>query len=112
MDNTIEMKIKCNSNSWPIISDGFFRMKMTEQLSRDGIPRDAVDKIFQNSVNILSNCPNPKDETPNSKTGIIIGKVQSGKTSNFISLMALAFDNNYDIIVVLGGTKIFFLVKM
>ncbi|AJY74294.1 Z1 domain-containing protein [Paenibacillus beijingensis] len=105
MDKTIEMKVKNNSNSWPIISDGFFRMKMTEQLTKDDIPRDAVDKIFQNSINILSNCPNPKDENPNSKTGIIIGKVQSGKTSNFISLMALAFDNDYDIIVVLGGTK-------
>lgn len=106
MENTFEMKIKSNKfNSWPIISDGFFREKMTEQLAKDGIPLNAIDKIFQNSINILSNCPNPKDETPNSKTGIVIGKVQSGKTSNFISLMALAFDNNYDIIIVLGGTK-------
>ncbi|MDP4095781.1 hypothetical protein OIN60_03125 [Paenibacillus sp. P96] len=104
MDNIIEMKIK-DSNSWPIVSDGYFRKKMTDQLVKDGIRLDAVDKIFQNSINILSNCPNPMDETPNSKTGIVIGKVQSGKTSNFISLMALAFDNNYDIIVVLGGTK-------
>ena len=35
----------------------------------------------------------------------MIGKVQSGKTSNFISITALAFDNNYDIVIVLGGTK-------
>lgn len=103
--DAIEMKVKSNSNCWPITSDGFFRKKMTEQLIKDDIPSDAVDRIFQNAVNILSNCPNPNSETPNSKTGIIIGKVQSGKTSNFISLMALAFDNNYDIIVVLGGTK-------
>ncbi|PAK47925.1 Z1 domain-containing protein [Paenibacillus sp. 7541] len=104
MENAIEMKVKGNS-SWPIISDGFFRKKMTEQLIKDEIPLNAIDKIFQNSINILSNCPDPKDETPSSKTGIVIGKVQSGKTSNFISLMALAFDNYYDIIVVLGGTK-------
>ena len=31
------------------------------------------------------------------ETGIVIGKVQSGKTSNFISVLALAFDNGYDI---------------
>lgn len=99
------MRLDNINNDWPIVSDGFFRMKMSEQLVNDGIPIDAVDKIFQNAVNILSNCPNPQNTAPNSKTGIIIGKVQSGKTSNFISLMALAFDNNYDIIVVLGGTK-------
>lgn len=37
--------------------------------------------------------------------GIVIGKVQSGKTSNFIALTALAFDNNYNIAVILGGNK-------
>jgi hypothetical protein len=105
MENGIKMRIRNSNNTWPVVSDGFFRMKMTEQLINDDIPMDAVDKIFQNSVNILSNCPNPRVDSPNSKTGIVIGKVQSGKTSNFISLMALAFDNNYDIIVVLGGTK-------
>ena len=39
------------------------------------------------------------------KHGIEIGKVQSGKTSNFIALTALAFDNKYNIAVILGGNK-------
>lgn len=39
------------------------------------------------------------------KHGIVIGKVQSGKTSNFIALTALAFDNKYNIAVILGGNK-------
>lgn len=105
MDNSIELKICGSQAGWPIVAAGFFRMKMAEQLIKDGIPNNAVDKIFNNAVNILSNCPDPHVDIPNAKTGIIIGKVQSGKTSNFISLMALAFDNCYDIIVVLGGTK-------
>ncbi len=41
-----------------------------------------------------------------SRTGIVIGKVQSGKTSNFISVLALAFDNKYDVAVVLGGNTL------
>jgi len=106
MDNTLDLRICGSQSGWPIVSDGFFRAKMTEQLIKDGISADAVDKIFDNAVNILSNCPDPYIDVPNSKTGIIIGKVQSGKTSNFISLMALAFDNKYDIIIVLGGTKL------
>lgn len=105
MDAVFDMRISSTGDGWPIISDGFFRNKMTAQLIKDGIPNNAVDQIFHNAVSILSNCPNPYNDTPDSKTGIVIGKIQSGKTSNFISLMALAFDNRYDIVVVLGGTK-------
>lgn len=39
------------------------------------------------------------------KHGIVIGKVQSGKTSNFIALTALAFDNKYNVAIILGGNK-------
>ena len=39
------------------------------------------------------------------RLGIVIGKVQSGKTSNFIALTALAFDNQYNIAIILGGNK-------
>lgn len=106
MGTIFDLRPYNNQFSWPIVSDGFFRGKMAEQLIKDGIPSNAVDQIFHNAVNILSNCPDPYDDAPDSKTGIVIGKVQSGKTSNFISLMALAFDNHYDIVVVLGGTKI------
>lgn len=106
MDTTFDLRACNYQTGWPIVSDGFFKNKMSEQLIKDGIPSGAIDQIFHNAASILSNCPNPFNETPDSKTGIVIGKVQSGKTSNFISLMALAFDNCYDIVVVLGGTKI------
>ena len=36
---------------------------------------------------------------------LCLGKVQSGKTSFFISSIALAFDNGYDLAYVIGGTK-------
>ncbi len=34
--------------------------------------------------------------------GMLLGKVQSGKTRTFISILALAFDNDYDIAIVLS----------
>ena len=40
----------------------------------------------------------------NAKTGapgLLLGKIQSGKTKSFIGLIALAFDNGFDVIVVL-----------
>jgi len=34
------------------------------------------------------------------KPGMLLGKVQSGKTRTFISILALSFDNNYDIAII------------
>ncbi|MGB0218811.1 MAG: Z1 domain-containing protein [Sinimarinibacterium flocculans] len=39
--------------------------------------------------------------TTSDHPGMLLGKVQSGKTRTFISVLALAFDNGYDIAVVL-----------
>ena len=45
-------------------------------------------------------------DTDANKPGILLGKVQSGKTKTFMGIMALCFDNNYDIVIVLTkGTK-------
>ena len=35
------------------------------------------------------------------KPGILLGKIQSGKTRAFIGVIALAFDNGYDVAIVL-----------
>lgn len=45
-------------------------------------------------------------KTLGSKPGMLLGKIQSGKTKTFMAIMGLAFDNDYDIAVVLTkGTK-------
>lgn len=45
-------------------------------------------------------------DTSSKKPGILLGKVQSGKTRAFLGVMALAFDNGYDIAIILTkGTK-------
>lgn len=93
------------SETWLIKSDGFFKQKVEKTLLED-MGQDAVDMTFSNAIRILSHCPNPYGEGEFSKTGIIIGKVQSGKTSNFISVLALALDNDYKVEVVLGGNTL------
>lgn len=40
--------------------------------------------------------------TTSDHPGMLLGKVQSGKTRTFISVLALAFDNGYDIAIVLS----------
>lgn len=92
--------------SWNIEVDGFYKSKVEKQMLADEMTQDAVDSIFSNAVRILNHCPNPSAQQELSETGIVIGKVQSGKTSNFISVLALAFDNGYDIAIVLGGNTL------
>ena len=91
---------------WSIKVDGYFKKKSEEQMLNDEMPQEAIDSIFANGARILSHCPNPDEDKEVSETGIVIGKVQSGKTSNFISTLALAFDNDYDIAIVLGGNTL------
>lgn len=95
-----------NQIPWTIKFDGYFRSNVEKQMLNDDMTPEAVDSIFSNATRILSRCPNPQLETSVAETGIVIGKVQSGKTSNFISVLALAFDNGYNIAVVLGGNTL------
>ena len=95
-----------DTHPWNIVVDGFFRENVEKQMLADDMSLEAVDSVFSNAVRILSHCPNPNIQEELAETGIVIGKVQSGKTSNFISVLALAFDNGYDIAIVLGGNTL------
>lgn len=61
-------------------------------------------KLISSCVELLTKC---HDTTLNNnkKTGLIIGKVQSGKTTFFLSAIAMAFDNRFNIAIVFTGTK-------
>lgn len=91
---------------WSISVDGFFRKSVENRMREDDMTEEAIDSIFNNAARILGRCPNPNIQEQVAETGIVIGKVQSGKTSNFISVLALAFDNGYDIAIVLGGNTL------
>ena len=62
------------------------------------------DGVVQTAASILGRCPSPM-ETSSSATGLALGKVQSGKTLSYTSVVALGVDNGYRITVVLAGTK-------
>jgi hypothetical protein len=46
------------------------------------------------------------NDTSSQKPGILLGKIQSGKTRAFLGIMVLAFDNGYDVSIILTkGTE-------
>ena len=100
-----EIKKQDTDKFGDITTDGYFASAVSREMMRndDSMTDDIVNNVFANASSILNECPNPSGSGEFKKTGIVIGKVQSGKTSNFIALLALAFDNGYNLGVVIGG---------
>ncbi|PNY91294.1 hypothetical protein CD035_13780 [Mammaliicoccus sciuri] len=67
-------------------------------------PSQVIDQIDYAADEIMDNLANPKTENNFSRKGLVIGAVQSGKTSNYIGLMNKAADSGYKVIIVLTGT--------
>lgn len=62
------------------------------------------NSVLLEAQRILGRClPPTKSGAP--ETGLVVGYVQSGKTLSFETVIALARDNGYGLIIVLGGTK-------
>ncbi len=60
-------------------------------------------KLKKEVYQILDATPKPEPGIGWKYKGLVFGKVQSGKTSNFIGLIAKAIDVGYDLIIVLAG---------
>lgn len=100
MSKTFDIRFteKIQSSNTPLDIEGEFLMHVRNRLS---IPHDSMNEIIQNSTGVLSQIPFRNDDF--NTTGIIIGKVQSGKTSNFMVMVAMAFDNGFNLSIVVGG---------
>jgi hypothetical protein len=64
---------------------------------------DTVDKLDDITDDVLDHLKDPTSTGDWDKRGMVVGQVQSGKTSNYIGLMSKAADYGYKIIVVLAG---------
>jgi hypothetical protein len=85
-----QAKDKC----WPAVVD---------HLRRDGWSRDpAIARLDESSTRVVSLLNHPKERSFTTR-GLVVGHVQSGKTTNFTSVMAKAADRGYKLFIVLAG---------
>ena len=80
------------------------------ELSNGKLKHDpaAAERLRIDSLDILGQCQPPGPAAAggrSGRTGLIVGRVQSGKTMSFTAVMAAARDNGYRLIVVLVGTQ-------
>ncbi|HED12884.1 MAG TPA: alpha-1,4 polygalactosaminidase [Gammaproteobacteria bacterium] len=66
------------------------------------LPGGAGDAVLDAAASILGRGVSP-GQANDQKTGLVVGYVQSGKTLSFTTVMALARDNGYQLVVVIAG---------
>lgn len=65
---------------------------------------EACIAVLNSAVSILSKSVDPQEEAGR-ETGLVVGYVQSGKTLSFTTVMALARDNGFQLVIVVAGTS-------
>lgn len=78
-----------------------FQERYRQYLKYKHYGSNAIKSIIEESEKILSFCADP--ESCERKKGLVMGDVQSGKTSNYLALASLACDYGYKVILILAG---------
>ncbi|WP_370106424.1 Z1 domain-containing protein [Streptacidiphilus sp. BW17] len=76
---------------------------LVRQLERDGWPQEpAIRSLDDSSTRIVSLLDHPREPSFATR-GLVVGYVQSGKTTSFTAVTAKAVDRGYKLIIVLAG---------
>lgn len=67
-------------------------------------PSFPINDLDDFTDKILDKCVNPKEKGSWDRRGMVVGHVQSGKTSNYVGLINKATDAGYKVIIVIAGT--------
>lgn len=72
-------------------------------LEGGSLPPHVVAILDQVTDEVLDYCGNPADASPWRRRGMVMGHVQSGKTTNYSALICKAADAGYKVIILLAG---------
>jgi hypothetical protein len=76
---------------------------LTQRLVSDGWSEGALEDLNESSNKVVAHLPNPHAEGEFHCRGLVLGYVQSGKTTNFTAVIAKAADAGYRFFIVLSG---------
>lgn len=81
----------------------FYWSRYRRLLNLKGLPKSVIDATDEVTDRVLDRLGDPKNMSPWSRRGMVVGHVQSGKTANYIGLICKAADAGYRLIVVIAG---------
>ncbi|MEC9346638.1 MAG: Z1 domain-containing protein [Pseudomonadota bacterium] len=81
----------------------FYWPRYRQLLSQKGLPKSVIDATDEVTDRVLDRLGNPRNLSPWSRLGMVVGHVQSGKTANYTGLVCKAADAGYRLIIVVAG---------
>jgi hypothetical protein len=86
----------------PVVGDHITELEAHLRRGDDGITSEEFHNVREEARWILGHAL-PPGQDPASRTGIVVGYVQSGKTMSMTAVSALAFDNGFRLVIALSG---------
>jgi len=105
-DPRISIQPKKADEKWylgPTPNDYLWPRYRSLLINEKGLPEKTVQELDIATTRIVSQLGSPGSSAFR-KQGLVVGRVQSGKTSNFMGVLAKAGDSGYRIIILLAGT--------
>ena len=81
----------------------FYWSRYRRLLNLKGLPKSVIDATDEVTDRVLDRLGDPRNLSPWSRRGMVVGHVQSGKTANYTGLICKAADAGYRLIVVIAG---------
>lgn len=81
----------------------FYWGRYRQLLNLKGLPKSVIDATDEVTDRVLDRLGDPRNLSPWSRRGMVVGNVQSGKTANYTGLVCKAADAGYRLIVVIAG---------
>lgn len=81
----------------------FYWGRYRKLLNLKGLAKSVIDATDEVTDRVLDRLGDPRNLSPWSRRGMVVGHVQSGKTANYTGLICKAADAGYRLIVVIAG---------
>jgi len=88
----------------PVVGEKINNFVADQLKNNEELTEEQLGRVVTEARTILGRCVDPKSSSSTS-TGLVVGRVQSGKTLSFTSVAALAHDNGFGLIIIIAGTK-------
>lgn len=107
MNKAEEYEIVKTDSDEPIKLDGKYfkdvKEKLLAKFRKQPDPERRVQMIVDNAIDTFKKIRHLQSLPTGQRNLLMVGKVQSGKTSNMQAALALAFDNGYNSAIIYGG---------
>lgn len=94
---------KINEMGWNNDEIKTYRARYLKYLEKIGRSKSIINETDRSSLEIIKKIGDPKSPNNFFKKGLVVGSVQSGKTSNFNAVVNSSIDIGYKLIIVLSG---------